>query len=272
MKYSYSILDPWLSEYLPTIINIDKNILINNELLNEIVIKTKEVVTVLKELSQAPFMRQDVEMSLWNKDKCFAFLSTLFLTEYVGGLEDYVNEYFQSYEDYKASKKINIIYDRGYLADSGMPRWIKLYAVLILCYELLNVLGDDSKVDKYQSPSKFIYIYRHGGSAGDDFNITYRWLFIKAWLYSYLKNKDMSASKASLAIVKDDRFYYLDNELRIVKDGYKETDEECFSRRKNTLTKELSKWNKHTGEFGYVSQMLFKKSMNSYEKQKKKGL
>ncbi|WP_318440450.1 hypothetical protein [Photobacterium leiognathi] len=57
------------------------------------------------------------------------------------------------------------------------------------------------------SPSSFLYMRYRFGKKADDIRRTYRWLFIKAWLYGYLKDKDLSARNVAEILADDDRFF-----------------------------------------------------------------
>jgi hypothetical protein len=160
---------------------------------------------------------------------------------------------------------------QGFPNVEGSDFRLKPYVDLILSYELSEYAvildKEHSGIDmerevELQSPSTFLHMRDHQGKKANDMRATYRWLFIKAWLYSHLKGKDISASKAVFEIAKNDTFYYLDSDKRKVDgDGYEETDDICFRRRHKTLVNELSKWRKHlqVGS-GYIEGMLKVKS------------
>lgn len=149
----------------------------------------------------------------------------------------------------------------------------KRYIDLILMHELSMKSLDIEKKQKgrskakLSSPATFMYTRMHGGYKASDIRATYRWLFIKAWLYSWLKVNAVSANKAAEEMAKNDRFFYLDKVSRKVgKDGVVESDDECYARRQKQLNSEFSKWKKYDGPFAYISDSLFSKSRNAYEK------
>ncbi|HIF9135209.1 hypothetical protein IHC88_12985 [Photobacterium damselae subsp. damselae] len=274
LDYAYSIVDMWLGENLPTSKNLDKNIIITSDELNKIKGKTEEVVQALHLLSDAEFIDSFFNNKSEHRSKKYAVLSYVFFIEYIYGLEKYVNNYFNEFV-YQMGDKL-ICYDRGYLCNTGIPNSVRVYPALILAYELVR---NRLKMKDFKSPSTFINIELHGGINGSNFKKSYRCLFIKAWLYSYLKNKKISQTDMAKIIALDNRFYP-DESFVILKDfepsmDGREDEYIIYRRRHKKLTNMFSEWNNCKNEQGYISSDLFSKGVSGYkrvmnEKNKKK--
>ncbi|EHU9520837.1 hypothetical protein KZY93_004267, partial [Vibrio vulnificus] len=153
------------------------------------------------------------------------------------------------------------------------------YVDLVLCYELAKCSERLEQEHRYggkkisrdvelKSPNAFIYTRLHGGYKAEDIRVSYRWLFINAWLYSWLKKKDISASKAAQHIAQEDRFFYLnDDKEKLTDDGVKPSMEQLHARRAKSLNTEFSKWKNYKGPFGYISDTLFNKSSKGYRQE-----
>ncbi|CAK2097537.1 conserved hypothetical protein [Vibrio crassostreae] len=107
-----------------------------------------------------------------------------------------------------------------------------------------------------QLPAEYIYVRLNGNLKADSTKAAYRWLFIKAWAYSYLKINPMSLSDLARVIAKDDRFFYRDSMhlLSYCKSEAERND--LIDKRFLDLKNELSKWNKNEDSEGFINGKL----------------
>ncbi|MCD9464486.1 hypothetical protein CJF25_16090 [Photobacterium phosphoreum] len=220
-----------------------------------------DVADILYDSSEDDFLNVHINKSL-STNKKYALLSKVFLN-ICDELRDVA---IQAELDMLA----NICEIKGCLINKELN--INNYIDVILSYELSKyserIEKEYTEVNMKRnvellSPSSFLYMRYRFGKKVDDMRRTYRWLFIKAWLYGYLKDKDLSARKVAEIIADDDRFFYLKEHTQ--KDH---PDSDVFSARVKTLTNEFSRWKKHTSkkecETGYLAGVLEDKCHRHY--------
>jgi hypothetical protein len=193
-----------------------------------------DCIDFLEREAEHDFLNENVKRSLTKKQK-FSYLAIIFLHQ----IDSYRQELIQKHcDDYFKVDKIS----KEHL---GKTNVIKLYPELILAYEILTRLKriylEESKAARpkgiiEQSPSTFIHMRLNYGKKADDLRILYRWLFIKAYLFSFLKDKDMSANKAAEGMANYDQFFLV---------GEKSGQDDIDEKRRKTLANEFSNWNKH---------------------------
>ncbi len=258
----FQVWDEWIIEEIRAKLSKRKASL-SIEILEGMITQVSAVVEELMEFANKPYLNRK-ELVDFPQNQKFALLSTSLYLLYKQGLEEYIEQVLNEWRlfEYETSgRDVSIVIDT------------KRYIDLILMHELSMKSLDIEKKQKgrskakLSSPATFMYTRMHGGYKASDIRATYRWLFIKAWLYSWLKVNAVSANKAAEEIAKNDCFFYLDKVSRKVgKDGVVESDDECYARRQKQLNSEFSKWKKYDGPFAYISDSLFSKSRNAYEK------
>ncbi|WP_010434581.1 MULTISPECIES: hypothetical protein [Vibrio] len=257
--------DNWLFTVLKAQIG-NEEAMFTPELLTEIIDKCSYVADQLVLLSKLPVMNTGA-FEEFRPNQKYALLAKSLLQLY----QDTIVSHVQCLVDDLQSELLTTMgYEKLLRIDT------KRYVDMVLYYELSKRAAElemEHTGIKYErevelkSPNAFIYTRLHGGYKASDIRATYRWLFIKAWLYSWLKVNAVSANKAAEEMAKNDRFFYLDKVSRKVgKDGVVESDDECYARRQKQLNSEFSKWKKYDGPFSYISDSLFSKSRNAYEK------
>ncbi|MFS1488140.1 hypothetical protein BCT96_014480 [Vibrio splendidus] len=201
----------------------------------------------------------------------YALLAKSLLQIYQEKIVTYVQEYV---DELQAHLFKTMGYEKLIRINSKRYVDIVLFYQIGLCSAELEMEHTGVKCPRskeIKSPNDFIYTRLHGGYKAADIRVSYRWLFIKVWLYSWLKVNDVSANKAARFVAEDDRFFYLDKRLRRLgrkdEEGLVETNEQCYTRRQKQLNSEFSLWKKYKGPFTYISNNLFKKSERGYEKQ-----
>lgn len=220
-----------------------------------------DLCRVIEDLSNLYFFNMAEELELSTSQK-YSLLSKAFLFLYQQSEKEFNNNLTK--EILKTiPKKQKAVFGNCY---------IRSYVDVIISYELSQYAEKleqectgkniERKV-KLLSPSTFLYMRYRFGKKADDMRRTYRWLFIKAWLYADLKDKDLSARKVAEIIADDDRFFYLKEHTQ--KDH---PDSDVFSARVKTLTNEFSRWKKHTSnkecETGYLAGVLEDKCHRHY--------
>ncbi|MEZ9275517.1 hypothetical protein AB4121_08915 [Vibrio sp. 10N.286.54.B2] len=238
----------------------------------KLILKIKEIsneyIDVLEEAAEDNFLNIHVKGTLTKKQK-FSYLASIFMQELENYRGAFVNKYVNDYQGkYSLSKeKLNKTY------------CLKIYPEVIFSYEILTrlrkILCEESKTANpkgiiEQSPSTFILVRMSCGKKADDSRTLYRWLFIKAWLYSYLKYKkiDITANRLAKAMAGKDEFFMV---------GEKCNSEDFLEKRRKTLTNQFSLWQnqyKKDPTKGYISQKLTQRCKRHYwlgEKSKTKS-
>ncbi|EEW10391.1 hypothetical protein SX4_2286 [Vibrio mimicus SX-4] len=257
--------DNWLLTVLKAQLR-NEEAMFTPELLTEIIDKCSYVVDQLVLLSKLSVMNTG-EFEELRPNQKYALLAKSLLQFYQEKIADHVQNLVDEIQS-------DLFTTMGY--EKLLKVETKRYVDMVLYHEIARRSAElemDHTGIKYErevelkSPNAFIYTRLHGGYKANDIRATYRWLFIKAWLYSWLQVNPVSANKAAEEIAKDERFFYLDKVTRkVAKDGIAESDDECHARRQKQLNSEFSKWKKYEGQFAYISDSLFSKSKNAYEK------
>ncbi|WP_305370881.1 hypothetical protein [Photobacterium leiognathi] len=216
---------------------------------------------ILYDSSEDDFLNIHIDKSL-STNKKYALLSKVFLS-----ICDEVR-------DVAIQTELDILTNNYKVKDRLINKELNInnYIDVILSYELSKYservkkeyTGVNMKRNvELLSPSSFLYMRYRFGKKADDIRRTYRWLFIKVWLYGYLKDKDLSARNVAEILADDDRFFYLNEHTQ--KDH---PDSDVFSARVKTLTNQFSRWKKHTSskecETGYLSGVLEDKCHRHY--------
>lgn len=236
----------------------NKNFFLHKKDIDKIKSWCKDISDVLYEISSDKVFNEKIREELSHKQK-FSLLSKILFFRYQTLKEDYICPLINKMVNLTPKNYRHLFTDIK----------IKEYVDVILSYEISKY---SERIDKehsginmarkieLQSPSTFLYMrFRKGGKA-DDIRKSYRWFFIKAWLYSYLKNKELSASKAAEVILDDDKFFY-EEKLTTVDDA----DTDIYGSRKKTLTNEFSHWNKHPQtKGGYLANKFKDKCYREY--------
>ncbi|SHO19266.1 Putative uncharacterized protein [Moritella viscosa] len=236
--------------------------------------KVKDTCTYVAEqlvlLAKSDAMQQG-ELSELRINQKYALLAKSLVQLYQEKMVIHVQEFFGEIQ-------ADLVRTMGY--ETLLRMNTKRYVDLVLYHQLslhsaeleMKHTGIKYKRDvELKSPNAFIYTRLHGGLKADDIRVSYRWLFINAWLCSWLKVNDVSANKAALHIAKDDLFFYLKDDSEKLNDyGEVATLEERHARRQKRLNTEFSKWKKYSGNFAYISDGLFKKSSRGYRNQIKR--
>ena len=237
------------------------------EHLDKVVDTCRYVADQLVAIARLKNLNRGVLLDLRVNQK-YALLAKSLLEHYQERVVTHVQEYI---DDLQGELELLYGFEGALKLDS------KRYVDLVLMHELSirsdklereHVGVNSSRDVELKSPNAFIYTRLHGGYNAEDIRVSYRWLFINAWLYSWLKDKDISASKAAQYIAQEDRFFYLnDDKEKLTDDGVKPSMEQLHARRAKSLNTEFSKWKNYKGPFGYISDTLFKKSSKGYRQE-----
>ncbi|MGF1877183.1 hypothetical protein L4D77_17890 [Photobacterium frigidiphilum] len=137
-------------------------------------------------------------------------------------------------------------------------RKLPQYIDVVLAHHLVKQLS--TRPEMPSSPCDFIYkeIHKNKFAKSRDLRALYRWLFIKAWLYSYLKKYSLTLSEVAEQISNDDDFFYM-SDMPKVADFTNESDKEDIQQaRFLDLKNNLSAWANNKSDQGYIySQILF---------------
>ncbi len=265
-------LNIW-KELLPSILESINSGGDGNYLTSESISKMKEhaleFVDMLESSAEDEALNLLVKETLTKKQK-FSYLASTFMQSLEQEKDCTFNKHLSEYRGkYNLSEEI-----------INKTYFVKCYPELIFSYEVLTrlkkILRETSKTANpkgiiEQSPSTFIHVRMSAGKKADDMRILYRWLFIKAWLYSYMKykNENMAANFLANGMAKYDQFF---------KVGEKNNTEDYLAKRQHALNEEFSRWTTHYKKKpteGYISQKLTERCKRHYwlaEKSKTKTL
>ncbi|WP_318496160.1 hypothetical protein [Photobacterium leiognathi] len=220
-----------------------------------------DLCRIIEDLSNLYFFNMAEELEL-STSKKYSLLYKAFLYLYQKSEKEFNNNLAKEILN-TIPKKQKAVFGNCY---------IRSYVHVIISYELsqcsekIEQERADKNIErkvKLLSPSTFLYMRYRMGNNADSLKRTYRWLFIKVWLYAYLKDKDLLAKKVGEIIADDDRFYYLKEKV-----SKNNPDSDVFSSRVETLTKEFSRWKKHIRnnqyETGYLAGFLENKCHRHY--------
>ncbi|USD55206.1 hypothetical protein [Vibrio sp. SCSIO 43155] len=151
----------------------------------------------------------------------------------------------------ETKKKVRFIVPKGY--ENKYSRYIDA----VLAHHLVKKLG--SKPEMPSAPNDFIFkeISKNKFAKSRDLRAQYRWLFIKAWLYSYLTKYDLTLSEVAKQISLDDYFFYMSDMAKLEDFESQVYKEEIQEARFLDLKNNLSAWKNDKSEYGYIySQIL----------------
>lgn len=137
--------------------------------------------------------------------------------------------------------------------EAKLPKYIDV----VLAHHLVKQLS--MREGMPSSPCDFIYkeINTNKFAKSRDLRAQYRWLFIKAWLYSCLSQHSMTLSEAAEAVSNDDDFFYMRDMPKIEDFQNESHKKEIQQARFLDLKNNLSAWANDKSENGYIySQIL----------------
>ncbi|MCU8150708.1 hypothetical protein M2G93_21605 [Vibrio vulnificus] len=212
---------------------------ITPDVLKTIIKQCEQVSSGLKLLSQSPELDHKTLATL-DKDGRYGLLAKLLLQGYQEYLPKFIQRFLQQYEKAKGIE-IEI--------DAQFPVIIDV----VLAHQLTLQLKHRPEAPR--TPNEFIYkeISSSKKTKAQDLRAHYRWLMIKAWLYSHLKKHDLTLSETAKMIAGDDRFFYLSSQAKLKdyekgKPHYDEIIEDRFYDLKNNL----SAWQNDNTDQGYI--------------------
>ncbi|EHK9076110.1 hypothetical protein KCU32_001863 [Vibrio parahaemolyticus] len=206
---------------------------ITPDVLETIIKQCEQVSSGLKLLSQSPELNHKTLGTL-DKDGRYGLLAKLLLQ----GYQEYIPTFIQQFAE---TKGIDIDVQFPVIVD------------VVLAHQLTLQLKHRPEAPR--TPNEFIYkeISSSKKTKAQDLRAHYRWLMIKAWLYSYLKKHNMTLSEAAKMIAGEDRFFYLSSQAKL--EDYRGSEHhrvEIIDDRFNDLKNNLSAWqNSNTGQ-GYI--------------------
>jgi len=131
-------------------------------------------------------------------------------------------------------------------------RKIPQYIDVVLTHNLVKQLK--SREGMPSSPCDYIYkvINKNKKAKSRDLRAQYRWLFIKACLYAFLKEYSATLTDTARQIASDDAFFYM-SDMKKLADYENEVDrEELEEVRFLDLKNNLSAWANKKSEKGYI--------------------
>lgn len=226
-------------------------------LLNTIIVESKEITEILMEIAKSSELNCDLLKTVKTEAKyALLVLHTVQLSR-------------QILDSHTETMGLNSTESVQYFGLNIAPRAIVLYILTIKIKSLHKELGARSRKNAIKSPADFMYVELSGGHKASEVKRYFRWLFIKAWIFSYLSSQEKEINLPTIAkvIAEDDRFYYLDN-MQLAEsfkdDNYRS---EFKLERANTILNEFAKWNGYQGDDGYISGKILEKESRrkSYE-------
>ncbi|MGR5452261.1 hypothetical protein ACP3V3_21425 [Vibrio sp. PNB22_3_1] len=228
------------------------------KLISKMKAHANEFVDMLEEAAENEALNIHVKETLTKKQK-FALLTSIFMQvieKHRGGQVDKYSAEWQGQCDLSENALNKTYYFRCY------PELIFSYEILVRLKKILRESNAKAKPKGIigQSPSTFIHVRMSAGKKADDMRILYRWLFIKAWLYSYMKykNRNITANFCAKGMAKYDLFFTV---------GEKSNMEDFLAKRQHTLNEEFSRWTTHykkNSPEGYISQKLKERCKRHY--------
>lgn len=232
---------------------------INSDLKEWIVNECQKISDELMELSKSEELEFG-ELKTLDAHGRYGLLAKALLQEYMkllpNRLPGYIRLWWRELTKQKRQNKkvVKLKIPAGY--EKKMPRYIDA----VLAHHLVKQLH--SRPEMPFSPMDFIYkeIHKNDSAKSGDLRTQYRWLFIKAWLYSYLNKYDLKASEVARLISNDDYFFYM-SDMPKLKDFNNESHrEEIQHARFRDLKNHLSYWKNDKSEQGYIYSKILKNS------------
>lgn len=234
---------------------------IDSNLRNHIVEQCQQIGDSLKELSKSEELNVG-ELKTLDADGKYGVLAKLLLQRYSKLRDNQINTQVTFW-----GKKVNdgkrLKAETEGLGLKKVPfkgREYPLFIDVVLAHHLVKQLSH--RPDMPSSPTDFIYkeISSNKFAKSSDLRTQYRWLFIKAWLYSYLNKYDLTLSEVARQISNDDYFFYM-SEMPKLADFEKESHkEEIIEARFLDLKNNLSAWANDKSEDGYIYSQILENS------------
>lgn len=230
---------------------------VNEELQAWIVAKCQKVSDSLWELAQSDEF--DVgELKAFDTDARYALLAKLLLQEYqrllnvrVPGFTKLWFREMTKMRRAETKKKVKLLIPKGY--EKKYSRYIDV----VLAHHIVKKLS--LKPGMPSAPNGFIFkeISKNKFAKSRDLRAQYRWLFIKAWLYSYLTNYNLTLSEVAKQISLDDYFFYMSDMPKLEDFNKQVHKEEIQQARFLDLKNNFSAWKNDKSKDGYIhSQIL----------------
>jgi hypothetical protein len=237
---------------------VNKRSYIDSKLQDWIIDECQEVCDLLMELSKSEELEFG-ELKTLDAHGRYGVLAKALLQEYMKLLPIRIKEFTifwrQELRNKKGKKpetnKLKVIVPAGY--KKSLPRYIDA----VLAHHLVKQLSDREGMPS--SPCDFIYkeMSSNKFARSRDLRSQYRWLFIKAWLYSYLNKYPLTLSEVSEQISNDDDFFYMSDMPKLADFKNESHKKEIQQARFLDLKNNLSSWSNNKREQGYIySQIL----------------
>lgn len=245
--------ESWLStlpHIVPTLNSGIPGFWLSAELIYELKKMCKEHIEIIDVWSHTNVFNNHIEYDLDRRAK-FGYLATILLYS----IKDYREQYLKNHV-------VEIPVTKGEKTILSGDYEVLPYPELMLSYELMKKLesipnrqGQIIPIEQEgtigQSPSTALLMWRRKTDHSNIRNCLRR-LFIKAWLYSYLKNKNTSANNLACLMAEHDQFFLV---------GEKSSTEDTIGSRTKTLKNIFSAWRtqyKKQPEMGYETVQLKK--------------
>ncbi|EIA1495110.1 hypothetical protein Q9X98_003798 [Vibrio parahaemolyticus] len=236
---------------------VERRDYINDELKDLIVEECEEVSDELWELSKSEEF--DVgELKTLDSHGRYGLLAKLLLQDYKRISRELMPGYIRLWWA-EMTKKIRFEQKKAVKLKipAGYKKKLPKYIDVVLAHHLVMKL--DTRVELPDTPTDFIFkeINKNKYAKSRDLRAQYRWLFIKAWLYSYLNKFDLTLSEVAEQISNDNDFFYMSDMAQLGEPDNKLTDDEIANIRFLDLKNNLSAWANDKSEKGYIySQIL----------------
>lgn len=237
---------------------VENKTYIDSELTDYIVEQSTNVCNFLVDLSASEAMDVGILKTLSPEGR-YGLLAKYVLQEYVQCFRTHVKKYtiFWKKEIARVAKDPKLIQSRKVVVDKGFRKKYSLYIHVVLAHQLVQPLKDLPQVPS--SPTDFIFkeISKNRFSKSRDLRAQYRWLFIKAWLYSYLRKYNLTLSEVAEQISRDDDFFYMSDMPKLADFEKQVHKDEIQQARFLDLKNNFSAWKNDKSKDGYIhSQIL----------------
>lgn len=235
---------------------------VNEDLQAWIVAECQKVSDSLWELAQSDEF--DVgELKAFDTDARYALLAKLLLQEYqrllnvrVPGFTKLWLREMTKIRRTESKKKVKLLIPKGY--EKKYSRYIDV----VLAHHLVKKLSLKPEMPSAPTDCIFKEISKNKFAKSRDLRAQYRWLFIKAWLYSYLRKYNLTLSEVAEQISWDDDFFYMSDMPKLAdfeKQVYKD---EIQQARFLDLKNNLSAWQNDKSEDGYIYSQILASSID----------
>ncbi|MFL0930788.1 hypothetical protein ACJO14_07380 [Vibrio parahaemolyticus] len=237
---------------------VENKTYIDSELTDYIVEQSTNVCNFLVDLSTSEAMDVGVLKTLSPEGR-YGLLAKYVLQEYMQCFRTHVKKHtiFWKKEIARVAKDPKVIQGRKVFVDKGFRKKYPLYIHVVLAHQLVQHLKDLPQVPS--SPTDFIFkeISKNRFSKSRDLRAQYRWLFIKAWLYSYLRKYNLTLSEVAEQISRDDDFFYMSDMPKLADFEKQVHKDEIQQARFLDLKNNFSAWKNDKSKDGYIhSQIL----------------